>query len=102
MCTDSNKSRDIIQGRHLLSSASITSGHYLRAATIKGVVFNQVNTVYDWMLRNPMRIGIRHIRQGIGQAKCVNTHFWHVGMYVSYQILQYLSTNFIVPILMLP
>ena len=40
-----------IQGRHLLSSASITSGHYSRAAT-KGVAFNQVNTVHSHEIMN--------------------------------------------------
>ena len=34
-----------IQGWHLLSSASITSDHYSRAAIIKAAVFNQVNTI---------------------------------------------------------
>ena len=36
------------QGWCLLSSVSITSGHCLRAATIKGAAFNQVNTVLSF------------------------------------------------------
>ena len=39
------KAAVFIQGQRLLSSASITSSHYLRAAIIKGAAFNQVNTV---------------------------------------------------------
>ena len=35
-----------IQGWCLLTSASISNGHYSRVVAIKGVVFNQVNTVY--------------------------------------------------------
>ena len=34
-----------IQGWSLLSSASINNGHYLKAATIKGAAFNQVNHI---------------------------------------------------------
>ena len=37
----------LIQGWHLLSSTSITSRHYLRAAIIIGVLLIEVNTVIN-------------------------------------------------------
>ena len=46
-----------IQGRCLLSSASISNGHYSRVATIKGAAFNQVNTVYAFW-HAPSRNGL--------------------------------------------